>query len=258
MRCPWCNYDNDDIAKFCAHCGAKLGETRVEIFGQPGVLGIGVRDKFTGKIIIEPKYYDINGYESGETPKTLINQRFFIACGDYSKKDVTRAVYNVNGDIVIPYGIFTYIWHLPAFSMFVCFAWPSELYEECGFYAYDEQGNRLFKYKFGNIGCPKEGFVTTAMNDDRLYGYIDIRTGKPVFEFKWKDARGFENGYAEVKDPQTKKWGIINTRGEVVIPCEYYELMVYDDGVADYKKHWYSIVTRTTLTDLINKYKLTH
>lgn len=164
-------------------------------------------------------------------------------------------VYDVNGDIVIPYGIFTYIWHLPAFSLFVCVAWASKLHEECGFYAYDEQGNRLFKYKFDNIGCPKEGFVTKAMNDDRLYGYIDIRTGKPILEFKWKEALGFKNGYALVKDPNTKKWGLINTQGEVVVPCEYYDLTIFDDGDAEYKKHWYSLETRTTLTDLLNKYK---
>lgn len=140
--------------------------------------------------------------------------------------------------------------------MLVCFAWASKLHEEGGFYAYDEQGHRLFKYKFGNIGCPKEGFVTEAMNDDRLYGYIDIRTGKPILEFKWKEALGFKNGYARVKDPNTKKWGLINTRGEVVVPCEYHELLIFDDGKVNYKKHWYSFDDNyITLTDLLNKYK---
>lgn len=256
MRCPRCNYDNADIAKFCAHCGAKLVERHVQLFHKPGSFHVGLRDAYTGETIIEPKYYEINGLGASNTPKTLTNQKLFIASCDLSlKDDSSKTVYDDNGNIIIPGDIFNYIWHLPWLSLLVCFAWASKPHEDAGFYAYDEQGNRLFKYKFDNIGCPNEGFVTYAMNNDRLYGYIDIRTGEPVLEFKWKEALNFKNGYALVKDPQTKKWGLINTRGEVVVPCEYYDLIIFDDGDAEYKKHWYSLETRTTLTDLLNKYK---
>lgn len=124
-----------------------------------------------------------------------------------------------------------------------------------GYYAYDEQGNGLFKYKYSVIGYPDDGFITWAKNEDNLFGYIDIRTGKPVSEFKWKEALNFKNGYAMVKDPNTKNWGLINTRGEVVVPCEYNDLIIFDDGKVKYKKHWYSFDDYTTLTDLLNKYK---
>ena len=233
MRCPQCNYDNADNARFCAHCGAKLVETRVQVFCKPGSFHVGLRDAYTGETIIEPKYYEINGLGASNTPKTLTNQKLFIASCDLSN----------------------YIWHLPWLSLLVCFAWASKPHEDAGFYAYDEQGNRLFKYKFVNVSCPNEGFIVAAENFDRLYGYIDIQTGEPILEFKWKEALNFKNGYALVKDPQTKKWGLINTRGEVVVPCEYYDLIIFDDGDAEYKKHWYSLETRTTLTDLLNKYK---
>ncbi len=257
MRCPQCNYDNADNARFCAHCGAKLVETRVQVFRKPGSFHVGLRDAYTGETIIEPKYYEINGLGASNTPKTLTNQKLFIASCDLSlKDDSSKTVYDDNGNIIIPGGIFTYIWHLPWLSMFVCIAWGSKLHEECGYYAYDEQGNRLFKYKFVNVSCPNEGFIVAAENFDRLYGYIDIQTGEPILEFKWKEALNFKNGYALVKDPQTKKWGLINTRGEVVVPCEYHDLIIFDDGKVKYKKHWYSFDDNyTTLTDLLNKYK---
>lgn len=257
MRCPRCNYDNADIAKFCAHCGAKLVETRVEIFSNPGCWYVGLRDAGTGEIIIEPKYFKINGISSSLAPKTLTNQRLLIATCDLTKKedDHTDTAYDTQGNIVIPGGKFNYIWHLPWLSLLICTTNANLGIANLVHYAYDEGGNLLFKYEYNDICSPEEGFLAHALNKNRLYGYIDIRTGEPILEFKWKEALNFKNGYAMVKDPNTKNWGLINTRGEVVVPCEYNDLIIFDDGKVKYKKHWYSFDDYTTLTDLLNKYK---
>ncbi len=254
MRCPQCNYDNADIAKFCAHCGAKLVETRVQVFCKAGSWHVGLRDADTGETIIEPKYYSINGICDSETPKILTNKKLFIACGHESETKFSSTVYDINGNIVIQGGLFHDIYYFPEQSMFICFAEPDGPVQP-GYYAYDVHGNCIFRYKYKVTPYSVYKCIACAENEDGLCGYIDIRSGKPIVEFKWVEAHVFKIGYAAVKDRHTKKWGIINTKGELVVPCEYSDIFINEDGNVQYNKHWYSFGQDTTITDLINKYK---
>lgn len=39
------------------------------------------------------------------------------------------------------------------------------------------------------------------------------------FNLPYVDVRGFRDGRAAVKD-SNDKWGVINTKGELIVPCE--------------------------------------
>ena len=50
------------------------------------------------------------------------------------------------------------------------------------------------------------------------------------FNLDYPDMRGLRNGYATMRG-YNNKWGTINAQGQVVIPCEYDSLIVFDkDG----------------------------
>lgn len=53
------------------------------------------------------------------------------------------------------------------------------------------------------------------------------------FDLDYPDMRELRNGYATMKDAQDK-WGAIDSKGNVVIPCKYDSLVVFDkDGKAE-------------------------
>ncbi len=54
----------------------------------------------------------------------------------------------------------------------------------------------------------------------KKYGYIDIKTGAES-GFKYGDLSHFENGFAPAKDAETRKWGLINTKGDWVTKPNY-------------------------------------
>lgn len=287
MRCLQCNYDNEDIAKFCANCGTRLIERHAQIFRSLDTNKVGLRDADTGEIIIDPIHDKINDIGSSDItvggydvdteeiiidpksdeitdigdPITLKNGQFIFA-KSYSSieyEDFTETVYDYNGNIVIPGGRFHCIWCLHEISMFICVTNSPQNLVTKEYYAYDRKGNFLFKYKYIDIEYPTmlpyNAYLAAAKNNDGLYGYIDIRTGEAILEFKWEKACSFYSGLASVQDRHTKKWGLINTQGKILVPCEYYgRFAVFGRGLVIYEKHQGNLET-TTLTDLLNKYK---
>ncbi len=257
MICPKCKYDNTDNARFCAFCGEDLyynGRSVVFEHTEKNTSYVGLKDYFTGNILIEPRFYSIENVMASDAPKTFYNKRILV-CREYSRN--CCSAYNNRGELVIPGEHFDYIWHFPWLSMMVCWCLKANKHCQPGYYAFDENGRFLFKYKYDCIGSyfggEKSGYMTEARNSAGLYGFIDIRTGQPLLDFKWKDASSFQNGYAEVQDKETKKWGVINTRGEIVVPCQYFELLVFSDGTVKYKKNWYSFQTEAKFADIVLK-----
>ena len=55
---------------------------------------------------------------------------------------------------------------------------------------------------------------------DGQYGAIDLNNNIVIpFNLPYDDVRGFRDGRASVKDANGK-WGVINTKGELIVPCE--------------------------------------
>lgn len=78
-----------------------------------------------------------------------------------------------------------------------------------------------------------ENGITVAKKGGR-YGIIDEHNNIiHNFDLDYPDMRELRNGYATMKDAQDK-WGAIDSKGNVVIPCKYDSLVVFDkDGKAE-------------------------
>ncbi len=64
-----------------------------------------------------------------------------------------------------------------------------------------------------------ENNITIAKKDGR-YGAIDMNNNVVIqFNLDYEDIRAFRNGRAAVKN-SAGKWGVINTKGELIVPCE--------------------------------------
>lgn len=67
----------------------------------------------------------------------------------------------------------------------------------------------------------------------RYYGIINEQDEVVVpFNLDYLDMRGLENGYATMEG-YNNKWGTINAQGQVVIPCEYDSLIVFNEDGFD-------------------------
>jgi hypothetical protein len=78
-------------------------------------------------------------------------------------------------------------------------------------YLNEDGGFLNFNYK-----CFSEGLA--VLKKKKLYGYVD-KSGKTIIPFKFDRAFGFSGGLAWVS--VKNKWGMINTKGEIVIDCIY-------------------------------------
>ena len=101
------------------------------------------------------------------------------------------------------------------------------------------------------------------------FGYFNEK-GEKVIDFIYSEATDFQNGLARVRF--NKKWGIINTKGEVVIPIKFDDLVKikgYDLfkiqrnnitlGFVDYNNvEYFKNPTETKSNLLIGKWKLTN
>lgn len=95
----------------------------------------------------------------------------------------------------------------------------------------DKDGNEQIPVQYDYIYSFENGLTVAKLNDS--YGIINEHNEIMVpFELKYPDMRALRNGYATMKD-ESGKWGTINAKGEVVIPCQYDSLVVFDKkGVA--------------------------
>ena len=85
-------------------------------------------------------------------------------------------------------------------------------------------GKYIYEPQYREINVSKESGSVILRNEDLKYGVGDI-TGNvivPFGKYDWMD--NFENGLARVlnrKPSSNAKWGIINDKGEEVLPLEY-------------------------------------
>ena len=83
-------------------------------------------------------------------------------------------------------------------------------------YFVDSEGNKLFNKQFEEVCDFSEGLARVKQNEK--WGFINTR-GEVVVPCIYDDAWNFHEGLAAVE--QNDKWGYINPKGEVVIPCIY-------------------------------------
>lgn len=92
----------------------------------------------------------------------------------------------------------------------------------------DINGNEQIKVKYDYIYTFENGLAVARLNG--CYGIINEHDVEVVpFNLDYPDMRGLRNGYATMKNNQGK-WGAIDSKGKVVIPCEYDSLVIFDEG----------------------------
>lgn len=99
----------------------------------------------------------------------------------------------------------------------------------------NEQGVEKIPVKYDNIYSFENGITVAKLNG--VYGIIDVNNHIIAsFNLNYLDMRGLRNGYATMKD-YSNKWGAIDAKGNVVVPCQYDSLVIFDtQGVAEVKK----------------------
>lgn len=129
---------------------------------------------------------------------------------------------------------------------------------------YKEQGKwGLFKYDgtlltepiFKDIKGFGNSHLAPFTKDDVNWGYIDD-TGKIIIEPQYSSASMFDNGYAAISN-QNKKFGLIDTQGQVIIPFEYDYVRVIASKfimyVKDSKTYTLDINTKELINIINNK-----
>ena len=90
--------------------------------------------------------------------------------------------------------------------------------ETCLYGYIDEQGHEIIQFVYQCL-CDFDKGKTFAIKDGKC-GAIDIEGNVLIpFELPYVEVRNFINGRASVKDT-SDKWGVINSDGELVVPCE--------------------------------------
>ena len=110
--------------------------------------------------------------------------------------------------------------------------------DDAGGYRYgyvNKQGQEQIPVVYEHIYRFENGVTTAKMSGS--YGIIEENNNiVHPFNLQYPDMRGIRNGYATMKD-HNGKWGAIDARGNVVIPCQYDSLVIFnDEGIAEVKK----------------------
>ena len=99
----------------------------------------------------------------------------------------------------------------------------------------DSSGNLIIKHRFLGADNFSEGFAEVRFGgilnafSDRSWGYIN-KDGKQIFQDKFEHTHGFSEGYAGIQ--LNDKWGFIDDRGTIRIPCNYNYAVGFDNGLA--------------------------
>ena len=82
------------------------------------------------------------------------------------------------------------------------------------------KGDYLFSLKPYILHEMSEGLISAQKNDMKSAGYIN-KNGEVAIPFDYSSGTDFKNGYAKVKDKNTKMYGIIDLNGNYFVPPEY-------------------------------------
>lgn len=124
-----------------------------------------------------------------------------------------------------------------------------------------KQNYSRIKNKYSVIGKLSEGFIRVAIGDricDRKYGFINSE-GDVVIPLIYSGVKDFHEGLAAVKieNISNGKWGFINTKGELVISFLFLQPRHFSDGFAKvvYNSEWCFVDAMGEKLILLSDYK---
>lgn len=112
--------------------------------------------------------------------------------------------------------------------------------------AINRQGEQVIPFEYDLLalsegGPAKAGKLADAQSVRYLYGYVDL-SGKVVIDLQYDGAETFVDGYAAVckridsgkdgsdSESELARWGVIDARGNEVLPLEYDSVTVHEGG----------------------------
>jgi len=110
---------------------------------------------------------------------------------------------------------------------YYCSLFPSIVVKEGGkYYLVDLKGNRLTKDGFDEIALPASTDQYVAVKKNDLWGFIDPKNNYEIaIQPQYEEAKSFSLGFAPIR--KEKKWGYINTAGELAIPLTFDDARVF-------------------------------
>lgn len=101
------------------------------------------------------------------------------------------------------------------------------------------EGKIVFEARFQDVGGFNNGLAPVKIM--RKYGYLDLK-GEIAIKPQFLEARDFSQGRAavKIKTDVGDKWGFINKRGKVVVPFAYDEVSSFSQGfcAVNIDEHW--------------------
>jgi hypothetical protein len=95
----------------------------------------------------------------------------------------------------------------------------------------DDTGKEIVPPKYDNITEVSEDIIDIVdMEKSGLFGYLNVKTGKPITDMKYEGANPFRDGRAAVK--RGGKWGFIDNTGKEVIPPTFDDVRDFGEGLA--------------------------
>ena len=110
----------------------------------------------------------------------------------------------------------------------------------------DTDGNEVIPCEYSTVSWFKEGLVAVSKkleNGKIAYAYIN-KSGAPITQFEFEDAKDFQNGIALVK--RNGKFGLIDKFGGPVAECEY-------DYISNFNGEGYALAKKNGLDVYLDK-----
>lgn len=110
---------------------------------------------------------------------------------------------------------------------YYCSLFPSIVVKEGSkYYLVDLAGNRLTKDGYDAIALPASKDQYVAVREKDLWGFIDPNNNYEIaIRPQYEEAKSFSLGFAPIR--KEKKWGYINTDGELAIPLTFDDAKVF-------------------------------
>lgn len=199
----------------------------------------------SGREIVNPIYDDISSFSEGLAPVKLNGKWGFV------NKDGDVAIsflfdkakqFHCGLSLVANNGKYGFVNQLGNLIIPYTFEEADDFYENRSRVKYkgkwgfiDNSGDLIIKHKFIDADNFNEGFASVQFGgifdafSKKTWGYIN-KNGEQVFQDKFEHTHGFSEGYAAVK--LNDRWGFINDKGIIRIPCNYNYAVGFHNGLA--------------------------
>lgn len=173
---------------------------------------------------------------------SLLGKYLFIDGIAKVKKNGEYAIINPKNEIVVPFGKYRDFHMLTGNVIEATTFYKEERKDKRGnriiistYVIIDKEGNQLSDQEYEDIFDFYKGFAVVRNED--MYGIIDSQ-GKEVIpckyiydEFTRMDIKDFVD-YGVVRIKKNGKWGLLNRKGELIVPATYDKMSAFGDGLS--------------------------